>query len=129
MPQPHQLHLEPHYGWGWTGTARNPARETPRPFDIRSVVAERGSWQGIVSTSGHEFEGMTVALSQHHYRWDGVVNVSVRDGDRLVTQGWAGVDGYAALAGQPFTLRRRFRAAEAGVRNKLVMLKNLLRRY
>ena len=128
MPQPDQLDLKPMYGWGWTGTPPNPTRETAQPFSMSLAVAEPGRWEGIASTSGHEFHGMTVAVSQRHYRWDGIVNVTVRDTERLLTEGWAEIADYAALSGKPFSLRLRLEAVRGALRHEAVLLKNRLRR-
>ena len=128
MPQPGELRVKPQYGWGWTGTPSEPIRETPPPFRMWLHLAEPGRWAGIVITSGHEFDGMTVALAQRHYQWDGFVSLSVLDGDKLVTEGWAGIDDHSALIGKKVSLRRRLQAAWGAFRHRAMVLKKRLSR-
>lgn len=94
------LSLEPIYGWGWTGIPPNPTRDTPAPFAVQLTHSANGAWHGVVQSSGHEFDGQGVDLSQRHTIWDGVVSVAVGAPGEPVTQGWAVVAEHHRLRGK-----------------------------
>lgn len=94
------LSIEPIYGWGWTGAPPNPTRDTPEPFAMLLTRSERGAWQGVVQSGGHEFDGQPVDLSQRLTIWDGQVNVAVGPPGQWITQGWALVADHHQLRGR-----------------------------
>lgn len=95
-----KLSLEPIYGWGWTGAAPDPIRETPAPFAMRLAHGGGGTWQGVVQTPGHELDGQPISLSQRHDEWDGYVNVTIGPVRAPVTEGWARVIDHGRLEGK-----------------------------
>lgn len=68
--------VTPIYGWGWIvgGESRH---EPPRPFMMTLDQSEPKVWTGIVTDTGHEFQGRRVTLSQRHVEWDGYVNIAI----------------------------------------------------
>jgi len=71
------LDVRPIYGWGWV-ICGEPRFEVPLPFSMILQEAHEKYWRGTVLTEGHEFEGLSVALSQRHTEWTGHVNVEVQ---------------------------------------------------
>lgn len=70
------IDVKPIYGHGWL-IAGEPRREVPAAFRIRLERSDPKSWQGIVLTAGHEFEGRHITLTQRHLEWSGYVNIAV----------------------------------------------------
>jgi hypothetical protein len=87
------LDVKPIYGWGWV-IAGEHRFEEPQPFSMILRDNQQTRWEGIVQTEGHEFEGMSVTLSQRHLEWDGTVNVEVQpiDGDSNPSFGYAMIE-------------------------------------
>ena len=86
----------PVYGFGWVAVGESCVRDTPAPFQVRLKQHPDSSWTGTVETSGHEFEGLTVRLSQRLERWEGTVNVEVGK----AADGYAEVSDYRQLNGR-----------------------------
>lgn len=70
------IEVRPIYGYGWL-IGGEPRREVPAAFAMRLERSEPKSWEGIVLTRGHEFEGRRVTLTQRHLDWSGYVNIAV----------------------------------------------------
>jgi len=70
------IEVRPVYGHGWLvgGELR---REVPAVFIMRLEHSKPQSWEGMVLTEGHEFEGLRVTLTQRHLEWSGYVNIVV----------------------------------------------------
>ena len=70
------IEVKPVYGHGWL-IGGEPRREVPAAFTMRREHSQPKSWDGIVLTEGHEFEGRRVTLTQRHLEWSGYVNIAV----------------------------------------------------
>ena len=70
------IEVKPVYGYGWF-IGGEPRREVPAVFTMRLEHSEPKSWNGVVLTEGHEFEGRRVTLTPRHLEWSGYVNIAV----------------------------------------------------
>jgi hypothetical protein len=91
MPEIDTLTMTPIYGWGWVGSPPEYTRDTPEPFHLLDLKQTGDGWEGTVSTAGHEFYGMIAQFSRRLVGWDGVVNLTLRNGLETAGQGWGQV--------------------------------------
>jgi hypothetical protein len=56
-----RIDIEPIWGNGWTDGDQT--REPPAPFSVNAQECGVDSWQGVVITRDHEFEGQSIKFS------------------------------------------------------------------
>jgi hypothetical protein len=84
--------VTPIQGWGYQ---ENIDGDLSPPFAVQIAAAGtflainvRG-WRGKVVSPSAKYRDMAVEMSPRHVDWDGVVNITVFDGDQIVFAGMA----------------------------------------